>query len=54
MPKKKIEVLEEVKKQYVRMALETNKMSSTAKGAGISTDTLRKWMKIYEDESISR
>ncbi|WLD92448.1 hypothetical protein [Alkalihalobacillus sp. AL-G] len=50
MPKKKIEVLEEVKKQYVRMALETNKMSSTAKGAGISTETLRKWMRTYEDE----
>ena len=50
MPKRKIGAFEEVKKKYVRMALETMKYSSTAKSAGISVDTLRSWIKEYEIE----
>lgn len=50
MPKKKIEVIEDVKKQYVRMALESGKLASIARKAGISRDTLRKWMDEYEVE----
>lgn len=46
----KIDVIEDVKKKYVRMALESNKMSSTARHAGISRETLRKWIKTYETE----
>jgi transposase-like protein len=49
MPKQKIDVIEDVKKKYVRMALETGKHTSTARKAGISSDTLRKWTKEYED-----
>jgi transposase-like protein len=50
MPKQKIDVIEDVKKKYVRIVLETGKITSTAKTAGISTVTLRKWMKDYEEE----
>jgi transposase-like protein len=32
------------------MALETGNMTSIARKAGISRDTLRGWMKIYEEE----
>jgi transposase-like protein len=32
------------------MALETGNMTSIARKAGISRDTLRVWMKIYEEE----
>lgn len=46
----KIEMFENLKKKYVRMALETNKYATTARAAGISTDTLRKWMKEYETD----
>lgn len=49
MPKKKIEVIEDVKKKYVRIALETGNITSTARKAGISSKTLRKWMNEYED-----
>lgn len=54
MPKKKIEVFEDVKKHYVRMALESNKMASTAKAAGVSRETLRKWIKEYETEVLDQ
>ncbi|QNG59904.1 helix-turn-helix domain-containing protein [Bacillus sp. PAMC26568] len=50
MAKKKIDVIEDVKKKYVRMALETGNLASIARKAGISSDTLRSWMKIYQDE----
>jgi transposase-like protein len=50
MPKKKIDVIEDVKKQYVRMALESGRMTSIANKAGISRTTLRKWMDEYEEE----
>ncbi|MEI3615044.1 helix-turn-helix domain-containing protein [Pseudogracilibacillus sp. SO30301A] len=50
MAKSKIEIFEDLKKKYVRMALETNKYATTAKAAGVHPDTLRKWMKEYETE----
>lgn len=50
MPKKKIDVIENVKKQYVRMALESGRMTSIANKAGISRGTLKKWMDEYEEE----
>lgn len=50
MANRKIEIFEELKKKYVRMALETNKYASTAKAAGVHPDTFRKWMKEYETE----
>jgi transposase-like protein len=50
MPKKKIEALEEVKKNYVRMAMEQGHYSSVARSAGIHRDTLMKWIKEYGDE----
>ncbi|MFC4560223.1 helix-turn-helix domain-containing protein [Virgibacillus kekensis] len=48
MPKKKIDVIENVKKKYVRLALESNRIASTAKSAGVDRATLRKWIKEYE------
>ncbi|WP_027963579.1 hypothetical protein [Halalkalibacillus halophilus] len=50
MAKRKIDVIENVKKKYVRIALETMQYSSTAKSAGICVDTLRNWIKEYETE----
>ena len=50
MPNKKIAVVEEVKKKYVRMALETGNSSSIARKAGIDRSTLKKWMIEYQDE----
>jgi len=50
MPRKKIDVIEDVKKKYVRMAIETGQQTSTARKAGITRETFRKWMKEYEDE----
>ena len=50
MANKKIEKFEELKKGYVRAALETNNITTTAKGAGVAVNTLRKWMKEYKDE----
>jgi transposase-like protein len=47
---KKIKVLEDVKRNYVRMALESGNNTSIARHAGISRDTLAKWIKEYEDE----
>jgi len=50
VPNKKIEVIEDVKKKYVRIALETGNLTSTARKAGITRETLRKWTREYEDE----
>lgn len=50
MPKKKIEALEDVKKNYVRMALEQGHYTSVSRSAGIHRDTLMKWIKEYGDE----
>ncbi|MED4019149.1 transposase [Sutcliffiella cohnii] len=47
---KKIEVIENVKKNYVRLALETGKQTTVAHKAGISRNTLRKWIDEYGDE----
>jgi transposase-like protein len=52
MPKQKIDVIENVKKKYVRMALESGKMTSIARKAGISRVTFKKWMDEYEDEVL--
>ncbi|MGM8214780.1 hypothetical protein ACLIA0_04295 [Bacillaceae bacterium W0354] len=46
----KIDMFENLKKKYVRIALETSKQATTAKAAGVHPDTLRKWMKEYETE----
>lgn len=50
VPNKKIDVIEDVKKKYVRIALETGNLTSTARKAGITRETLRKWTREYEDE----
>lgn len=49
---RKIDVIEDVKKKYVRMAIETGKQASIARKAGISSSTLRKWINEYEDEIL--
>lgn len=54
MAKSKIEIFEELKKKYVRMALETNKYATTAKAAGVHRDTLRKWIKEYETDILDQ
>jgi transposase-like protein len=50
MPCKKIDVIEDVKKNYVRIALETGNYSSIARKAGIARNTLKKWINLYESE----
>lgn len=50
MPKQKIKVIEDVKKKYVRLAIESGKMTSIAHQAGIARETLRKWMNEYESD----
>jgi len=50
MAKQKIGVVEDVKKKYVRMALETGKHASIARKAGIDSGTFRKWFREYHDE----
>lgn len=47
---RKIEAFEDLKKKYVRQALETNKISTTARQVGVNRETLSKWIKTYEDE----
>lgn len=54
MPGKKIDVIEDVKKKYVRLALETGNHSSIARKAGISRDTFRRWMNEYRDEVLDQ
>lgn len=50
MAKKDIKIFEDLKKKYVRMALETNQYATTAKAAGVHRNTLREWIKKYETE----
>jgi transposase-like protein len=50
MANKKVDVIEDVKRKYVRMVLETGNLTSIARKAGIDRTTLHKWMKTYEDE----
>lgn len=50
MANTEIQIFEDLKKKYVRMALETNKYASTARSAGVSPKTLRNWIKKYETE----
>lgn len=50
MAGKDIQMFEDLKKKYVRMALETNKYATTAKAAGVNPKTLRSWINKYEDE----
>jgi transposase-like protein len=47
---RKIPALEEVKKNYVRLALESGNYSSIARHAGIDRTTLNRWIQEYEDE----
>lgn len=47
---KKVQLFEDLKKKYVRMALETNKYATTARAAGVDPKTLRNWIKKYETE----
>ncbi|WP_227394798.1 hypothetical protein [Jeotgalibacillus aurantiacus] len=48
--RKKVQAFEEIKKKYVRMALETNKIVTTAKTAGVHRSTLTAWINEYGDE----
>jgi transposase-like protein len=50
MAYKKITVVEDVKKKYVRMALETGNHTSIARKAGIDRSTLKKWVNEYQDD----
>ncbi|WP_409295179.1 transposase [Peribacillus sp. SCS-26] len=54
MGKKKIKVLEDVKKNYVRLALESGNYSSIARRAGIDRSTLSGWIQEYGDEIRER
>ena len=50
MPKRKIDALEDVKKSYVRMAIESGNYTTVARNAGIDRNTLSKWIKEYGEE----
>jgi transposase-like protein len=50
MPKRKIDALEDVKKNYVRMAIESGNYTTVARHAGLDRNTLSKWIKEYGDE----
>jgi transposase-like protein len=50
MSNKKIGIVEDLKKKYVRMALETGNHSSIARKAGIDRGTFKKWFITYQDE----
>jgi len=54
MARKKIEALEEVKKNYVRLALESGNYSSISRQAGIDRKTLTNWIQEYGDEIRER
>ncbi|MBU9723005.1 MULTISPECIES: transposase [Bacillaceae] len=41
---------EEVKKKYVRMALESGNTSFIARKVGVAPKTLQTWVKLYRDE----
>ncbi|WP_053073732.1 transposase [Bacillus sp. LL01] len=42
--------MEDVKKQYVRMALESGNTAFIARKTGVSSSTLGNWIKQYRDE----
>jgi transposase len=42
--------MEDVKKQYVRMALESGNMAFIARKTGVNKSTLSNWVKQYRDE----
>ncbi|WP_442595186.1 transposase [Neobacillus sp. D3-1R] len=48
--KRKMGPIEDVKKQYVRMAIESGNAAHIARKVGVSTSTLGGWMKIYREE----
>ena len=50
MVNKKIGVVEDLKKKYVKMALETGNHASIARKAGIDRSTFKKWVDVYQDE----
>jgi transposase len=47
---KRLGPMEEVKKKYVRMALESGNMAFIARKVGVSSSTLSNWVKQYRDE----
>jgi len=48
--KRRMGPIEDVKKQYVRMAIESGNASHIARKVGVSVSTLGGWVKIYRDE----
>ena len=42
--------IEEVKRKYVRMALESGDCAFVARKTGVSPKTLNSWVKLYRDE----
>ncbi|KQL52443.1 hypothetical protein AN964_02055 [Heyndrickxia shackletonii] len=42
--------IEEVKKNYVRMALESGNMAFVARKTGVSQSTLKAWVNLYRSE----
>lgn len=54
MAKKKIQALEDVKRNYVRLALESGNYASISRQAGIDPKTLRNWIQEYGDEVRER
>ncbi|MFV8830170.1 transposase [Alkalihalobacterium sp. APHAB7] len=48
--KRRMGPIEDVKKQYVRMAIESGNSAHIARKVGVSKSTLGGWMKLYRDE----
>ncbi|PTL38414.1 hypothetical protein [Alkalicoccus saliphilus] len=44
--------IEELKKKYVRRALESGNIGTTAKSAGICRTTMRAWINKYENQIV--
>jgi transposase-like protein len=47
---KRLGPMEEVKKKYVRMAIESGNMAFIARKVGVNSKTLANWVKQYRDE----
>jgi transposase len=47
---KRIGPMEEVKKQYARMAIESGNAAHIARKVGVNSKTLNNWVKQYRDE----
>lgn len=47
---KKIQMFEDIKMRYVRLAIETKKIATTAKSAGVHRNTLQRWIEEYGDQ----